>query len=222
VFDKKLSTIEKKTAAIAVRIYSETAKLYAEIEPQLNGAAHGYKVLYGPPLLRPPLFFLGLQVGGVAQAERGNEQESWPVVTEYAVADWALAQKLRDIFNDVEFLKTCTGTNANFFRAPSDKIYRATVPADLRERCEEFSRVRAWQLLKAINPYKIVVIGFDVLEKLKVDRQFVRSGEGVQHGELWGYPAIAVWHLTGAYKYMRDEQREVIRRALRKFASTDR
>src|SRR5215469_8460914 len=103
-----MNEIEKTTT----RIYSETAKLYAEIEPQLNGTAHGYKVLYGPPLLRPPIFFLGLQVGGVAQAERGNEQESWPVVTEYAVANWALAQKLRDIY-DVEFLKTCTGTNIN-------------------------------------------------------------------------------------------------------------
>ena len=206
-----MNTIEKT----ATRIYSETAKLYAEIEPQLNGTAHGYKVLYGPPLRRPPIFFLGLQAGGVAQGERGNEQESWPVVTEYAVANWALAQKLRDIY-DVEFLKTCTGTNINFFRAPNDAIYRATVPANLRERCETFSRDRAEQLLKTINPYKIVVIGFDVLKKLNVDRQFVRTEAGLKRGDLWGYPTIAVWHLTGMH--MTNEQREVIRRALRSFA----
>jgi hypothetical protein len=51
---------------IANTIYTETAALYAEIAPQLKGAALGYKVLYGPPLVRPPVFFLGLQVGGVA------------------------------------------------------------------------------------------------------------------------------------------------------------
>jgi hypothetical protein len=200
---------------IAARIYSETALFYAEIKPQLNGTANGYKVLYGPPLRRPPIFFLGLQVGGVARAERGNEQESWPVVTEYAVANWALARKLRDNY-DVEFLKTCTGTNINFFRARNDAIYRADVPANLRERCETFSRDRAEQLLKTINPYKIVVIGFDVLKKLKVDRQFVCTEAGVKRGDLWGYPTLAVWHLTGMR--MTNEQREVIRRALRSFA----
>ena len=36
----------------------------------------------------------------------------------------------------------------------------------------------AWRVIKDINPYKIVVVGFDVIRKLKVDSQFVRGEEG--------------------------------------------
>jgi hypothetical protein len=143
---------------------------------------------------------------------------SWPAVTEYADATWVYAQKLQEIL-DVEFLKTTTGSNVNFFRARNDETYRATVPRNLRERCEAFSRDRAWRLVKATDPEKIVVIGFDVIKKLKVERQFARGEEGVQRGKLWGRPTIAVWHLTGTH--MTNEQRDVIRRALREFAGVD-
>jgi hypothetical protein len=210
-----MESIEVEPGEIAAAIYEETGALYEEIAAHLNGAALGYKVLYGPPMVRPPIFFLGLQVGGVAPDQRGNERETWPPVTEYATAKWRLAQALQEVFGR-ELLRACTGTNINFFRAPNDKAYREKVAANLRERCEAFSRDRASRLVEAINPYKIVVIGFDVVKKLKVDRQFVRREEGVQRGSLWGCPAIAVWHLTGTR--MTTEQRLVIRQALREFA----
>jgi hypothetical protein len=165
------------------------------------------------------VFFLGLQVGdvdgGPEQGEREGERTGWPVVTEYATAWWPLARKLRDIF-EVDFLKTTTGSNANFFRSVKDEVYRKAVAPALRERCEAFSRDRAWRLVKATDPETIVVIGFDVIKKLKVERQFARREEGVQRGMLWGRPAIAVWHLTGMP--MTNEQRDVIRRTLREFA----
>jgi hypothetical protein len=211
-----MENIEVEPSEITAAIYAETGALYEDISPQLkNGAVQGYKILYGPLLVEAPLFFLGTQVGGVAADQRANERETWPDVTEYATADWMLARKLREVF-EVGFLKRCTGTNINFFRARNAATYKREVPADLRERCEGFSRDCAGRLVKAINPEKIVVIGFDVIKKLKVDRQFVRMEEGVQRGNLWGIPAIAVWHLTGTR--MTTEQRIVIRRALREFA----
>lgn len=209
-----------KTAdKIVTTVYAETAALYAEIAPQLNGAARGYKILYGPPLVRPPVFFLGLQVGdvdgGPEQGEREGERTRWPAVTEYATAWWPLARKLRDIF-EAGFLKTATGSNINFFRSANAETYKVTVPADVRERCEAFSRECDEQLVKATAPEKIVVIGFDVIKKLKAERQFARDEEGVQRGTLWGRPAIGVWHLTGTH--MTNQQRDVICRALRNFA----
>ena len=214
-----MSNIEVQLDEIAAAIYDETRDLYEEIAPQLkNGAAQGYKVLYGRPLVQPPVFFLGMQVGAVATSQRGNEQKTWPLVTEYAVADWPLAQRLREIY-EIEFLSGCTGSNVNFFRARNDAEYQRDVPADVRDRCEGFSRGGVWRLIKAIKPEKVVVIGFQVLEKLRVARQFVSGEEGVKRGNLWGIPAIAVWHFTGFH--MTTEQREVIRRALREFAGTN-
>lgn len=70
----------------------------------------------------------------MAADQRGNERKTWPAVTEYATAYRKLAQELR-VFC-VEFLKKCTGTNINFFRAPDDATYETTVPANRRERCE--------------------------------------------------------------------------------------
>jgi hypothetical protein len=205
------------TREVATIIYAETRTFYDEIEPQLNGGALDHKVLYGPPYVRPPVFFLGIQVGYVAPHEIGNDRESRPPETEYATAtSWQLAPRLRVVF-DVEFLKRCTGSNINFFRAGNHKPYKRDVPAHLRELQEAFSQKRAERLVRAIQPRRIVVIGFTVIHKFKVARQFARSEDGlVQHGTLWDCPTIAVQHLTAAWGLTSD-QHEVMDRALREF-----
>jgi hypothetical protein len=201
------------TRKIPIATYAATKTFYDEIEPELNGAARGFKILYGPPYVRPPVFFLGLQVGGVAPDEIRNEKETWPEESEYATASWHLAQRLQSIFG-VEFLKKSTGTNINFFRAPNDQVWKTDVKPDLRHLCESFSHDHAQRLIEAIQPRKIIVIGFQVIDKIQA-YQFKRTEEGVQVGNLWGCPAIAVWHLTGTP--MTTAQREGIYRALHEF-----
>jgi hypothetical protein len=206
------------TTDTVANIYTQTAALYAEIAPQLNDAARGYKVLYGPPLVRAPVFFLGLQVGdvdgGPEQGEREGERIHPPHVTEYATASWRLARKLQEIFK-VDFLKTTTGSNANFFRCANDEDYREKVALALRERCEQFSRRSVQNLVQIINPERIIVIAFRTLEKLKWGEfQFVAPG--VKRGTLWGRPALAVWHLSSMHATR--EQRIVIYQELRAFA----
>lgn len=211
-----------KTRDTIATIYAETAALYTEIKPQLNGAARGYKVLYGPPLVRSPAFFLGLQVGdidgGPEQGEREGERVTWPAVTEYATAWWPLARKLRHIF-EVDFLKTTTGSNINFFRSRGVSTYRTDVPLALRKKCEKFSQERARTLVQVTNPERIIVIGVSALDKLKVKRQFRPVAHGIMRGELWGRPAMATWHLTGQCQaQVTNEQRAVVYQALREFA----
>src|SRR5260370_12406 len=45
----------------------------------------GYRILYGPPVVRAKYLFLGYQPGGRADSRRIDQLRSWPTECEYAL-----------------------------------------------------------------------------------------------------------------------------------------
>jgi hypothetical protein len=64
---------------------------------------------------------------------------------------------MRDIWS-VELLDRCSGLNVNFFRAPSIAEWRK-VDRDVRRRLEDFSLSSSLQLIEAMQPQRMVMIG---------------------------------------------------------------
>jgi hypothetical protein len=84
-------------------------------------------------------------------------------VTEYATATWLLEHAIRAVY-DAEFpdlLRRCTGTNENFFRAPSRDHYHRNVSGKLRSEIGDFCKPRVQSLVRAIERDQVVCIGLE-------------------------------------------------------------
>jgi hypothetical protein len=101
-------------------VYADTREFYRSIEPDLGTAAFGFKILYGPPLQRPPVLFIGYQPGG--RTPEPGERDGWPTRIDYACQPWPLARGLRRVYS-AEELDCCVGLNAIFIRSPSVAEY---------------------------------------------------------------------------------------------------
>jgi hypothetical protein len=181
---------------ICREIYKETQSFYGQMAPLLGSAALGFRVLYGPPILHAPFLFIGNQPGG--RAESVEDHDGWPRRCDYAVAEWPLAKRMRQIWH-IDLLERCTGLNANFFRAPSVRSWRS-LDARLRQDCEAFSQQRAYRILKTLAPKRIVVIGLETFSLLTHGDPVLSNGSRVlvKRGELCGVEAFGVIHLSGA------------------------
>lgn len=63
---------------ICRQIYSETRSHYADVAPNLGPAALGFRILYGPPVVRAPYMFLGFQPGGRQDESNEGQHDGWP------------------------------------------------------------------------------------------------------------------------------------------------
>ena len=183
-------------------VYAETRAFYELNKARLGGC--GFKVLYGPPLVRAPILFIGYQPGGDVEDGRAEEasgaHEWWPDVCEYATADWRLAKNLRSMLG-TDLLRRSTGMNAIFFRSPSADVYRKTVHKGLRQEAQQFCKDRVERLISVLDPQKIVVIGFDALRLFTSGTVGLSNSAGrvlTMHGEIAGIPTVASLHLSGA------------------------
>lgn len=178
--------------------YDETRELYASVEAELGEAALGFRILYGPPIVRAPFLFLGYQPGG-DEIEDLQHHKTWPVESDYVTKPWPLARQVREVWGS-EMTARCTGLNAIFFRSPKVKIWKQ-LPPPLRLKLESFSLERSEAIVRALKPLHIVVIGtenFDLLTKGK--GEVVLRGAKVtlaKTGSLWGIPATGTVHLSG-------------------------
>ena len=60
----KFDPMTNSVSDVCQHVYEDTAKFYEQIAPNMGESAYGYKILYGPPSLSPPLLTLALQPGG--------------------------------------------------------------------------------------------------------------------------------------------------------------
>jgi len=200
---------------ICQEITQDTDKLYRDtVIPALEALADekddpnlgpsGYEVIYGPPIVNAPAFFIGFQPGGGVDhgewAQLAERNPVWPAQTSYAIQEWKLARVMRGIYG-ADFLHTCTGSNRQFFRASSDKTYEMW-PRDLRDKTAEFSRAQLSKLIQALAPRKIVFIGKRAMPSLVEDATTTLSGANgrflLGKGTFQGISAIGSIHLTGA------------------------
>jgi hypothetical protein len=184
------------------QVYSETARFYERLRPELGERAFGYKILYGPPKVGAPILFLAFQPGGEREdAEEGliaGEREGWPSRNEYAYAPYRLARKMQMIWG-ADLLDRCVGLNIVFFRSKNKDSW-GLFPPDLRDRATQFCLRHVRELVRVLRPKLVVVIGFGTAREfvpgqieLQNDRRRL-----IQGGTLWGNQALAVIHLSGA------------------------
>jgi hypothetical protein len=65
---------DQSAEELCVAIYAETRAFYGETAQQLGAEAYGFRILYGPPISRVPILFLGVQPGGGApDADKGMQ-----------------------------------------------------------------------------------------------------------------------------------------------------
>jgi hypothetical protein len=189
-------------------IYPEAQTFFNSISKKLP-SYDGFKILNGPPIVHTPCLFIGYQPGGSSddseQKELRKSEEHWPATCEYATnKKWILAKRLQKVF-EKEYLEQCVGTNAIFLRYKTIDDYKNDVD-ELRADIEEFCFPRVEQVIEAIDPLKIVVIGLRTLE-LKLFRESetevdLKDDDGhplTAFGKIVGRPFIAARHFSSPY-----------------------
>ena len=184
-------------------IYTETKGFYSEVAQACGNL--GFKILYGPPIDQTPILFIGYQPGGgpkdCARELASGAHDRWPPVSEYAMQPWKLAVQMRSMFG-ATLLERCVGVNAIFIRAPSGDEYRKNVDAISRRKIETFCLPRIERLVAAIQPQRIVSIGFEALALFGGGEPDLKNEKGrvlTSVGQISGQQVIATLHLSGAH-----------------------
>lgn len=196
------STEQEIVECVCRTIYAEAASLHARVAPVMAENDFGYRILYGPPILRPEILFIGYQPGGgarsLAEGLEEGQHAGWPVTCEYAHKKWLIAKRMREIWGEAT-LERCTGLNAVFFRAPSMKAWRR-LPLHVRAELESFSRTQTERIVRTLKPKRLVVIGLETFARLATGTDDLRGDRAVlvRRGQLWDRPVFGMIHLSGA------------------------
>jgi hypothetical protein len=201
---------QRAAEEICRSIYEETKTFYEHKAPRVAGEDLGYRILYGPPVVRAEYLFLGYQPGGGADSKCPVQLQRWPTECEYALnppglrnAGWKnpkLALNMQKLWG-VPVLKKSTGLNAIFFRAPDLKKWRQ-LESGLRKEIEDFSLERASRIIKTLRPKYLVVIGLQTFDLLATSETLALERDGkclIKQGVILGMAAFGVIHLSGAY-----------------------
>jgi hypothetical protein len=196
-------------------IYRETSEHEAIVaaREQYN---LGFEILMGPPRLNPDIAFIGYQPGewamSVTEARTAGYEDWWVHGTcQYATAKWKLAVRLRTMFT-AEGLESCVGLNAIFVRARSIAEYQR-VPVELRNRIRTFCLAQVDRMLRAMEPKKIVVIGFETMRLFgRAHPCDVSAGKVlVRAGYVFQRRAFATPHLSAAWGLRKEDLTRIAR-----------
>jgi len=194
-------------------IYARTKKfLYEEMakEDSKRLKEAGFQILMGPPHSDAPVLFVGYQPGKgcktAAQEREYGSEDHYPEVCEYVTECWALAKCLRAIFDDFDenLLRRSVGLNAIFVRADTVAAYDAGFTAPTRRKIKKFCIGCVLEIIEAVRPKKIVVIGFSTLSLFREGADWNEDIRGSKNqaltktGQIASRDAIAAMHLTGA------------------------
>lgn len=181
------------------RIYAETQDFYADLEPDLPDVARrGYSLLWATPVPGPAILFIGFQPGG-----REPHIQPWPPVDNQLVASKdPMPTRIGEVFGP-DLVARSNMTNAIFIRSPGTQEYKREVSRELRARIAKFCLPRVRQLVDAMAPQEVVLIGFETLKLLGRDEGaagVLLPGEGkrtlVARADNFWPGATAVTHLT--------------------------
>jgi hypothetical protein len=199
------TNIDVGVSEVCKAIYRETQAFYDEVSPP---TAFGFKILYGPPIAKPAILFIGYQPGG-ADADNKREQlrgvhERWPAISEYVSNDWPrtpnVATRLQEILS-IEFLGGCVGMNAIFFRAPSKAAYDEIYPSHFRARIQTFCVSKTLKIVQTLNPERVVIMGLGTMALFGKSQPDLTNASGrvlTKTGKVGDYRSLGIMHLTGA------------------------
>ena len=205
---------------ICRQVYKEAKSFYREISEGRKDDC-GFQLLYGPPYFQAPILFLGYQPGrgtkSPLQERVDGSEERWPSRSEYVTETWPLAKHLRGLFGE-EFIERCVGLNAIFIRSDGIDKYRRQFGRALRAKLEGFCLTRVERIVDAIQPMRIVAIGFatlDLFGRSVVGKASEKGRVLTKVGKIAGRDVLGVLHLSGAHISKTD--RELIAREIRVF-----
>lgn len=193
---------QERADKICRAIYKDFDTYYRQSGIYVDGKDLGYRILYGPPVINPSAMFVGYQPGGdekdAVLGEQAGERLHWPAQNDYAQAKWKLADRIRRIFRK-ELVQNSTGTNINFFRAPSISAWNK-VPLPERRTAEKQCRGLVSNIIEAIQPENIFIIGLGSFDRIAEGEIVLRLGNRtlVKAGIFSGVPAYGIMHLSGA------------------------
>ena len=186
---------------VCADVLAQTHAFYLNHHTALGN--RGYEVLYGPPLRKPEIFFLGFQPGGghsTEEHQQASPTKTWPKKSYYGTEQWRLAKVMQAMFGTA-LLERCTGANAIFFRAPSMRVYYLETPVELLAEIDLFCRKHLLAIIEALEPKLIVAIGFSALAQFGPGYPILTSLNGrslVQIGAIGARRAYATLHLSGS------------------------
>jgi len=200
-------------------VYRRTYLLWKGLEGQLRTWPLKYGILYGPPIFRAPMFFMGANPGG---GEEAPLRTTWPQTFEYAHEDYALARVLQDLFrraNRLGTLQASTGANLLFFRSkklaslPEGNGW-GNNPPEIRSMLEAFCRTETEKLIELLDPRMLFILGKTVFDRFvpqphsQVLAPYGRwiAGKGMVNGRV----AIGIMHPSGSF-WSRAEKEAVVR-----------
>jgi hypothetical protein len=195
-------------ADVCRSIYEETRSRYDRLLPRMAGAAHGFKILGGPPQDRPQIMFIGYQPGGSAENDDYERRlaieekwpEEWPPSAEFATAEWPLAVRMRSIFS-TNSLQRSVSLNAIFLRFPNSGEYRRALDVRARRDLKAFCLASVREMVRIMQPARIIIIGLSTADLFGSYRPVLHGQRGQKLATglaIEGVEATAIIHLTGA------------------------
>lgn len=193
-------------------VYAETRAF----EPIAQLCAHreiqfGFEILMGPPFKSTRLLFIGYQPGDwetdAHEARRLGYEQDW--VTEhrhekcqYATQKWLLAKNMRKMFAGYPgVLENSVGLNAIFVRARNIRFYEASIDKVIRQSIQDFCLNNVKRMIDAIEPEKIVIIGFSTAKVFGQELRPVGDGKLLRTTSVFGRSAFVTPHLSAGVGY---------------------
>jgi hypothetical protein len=199
-------------------LYQDVAVKHQEFagNPDFATEECGFKILYGPPVHRTPILFIGLNPGFDPKAGRLKHdikwEQCWPANNLNVTQNWPLAEWLRRCFRQgsaKEWLcfENSMQTNLNFFK--STGIDKGALPwssssAEVRSDLERFCENKLKQLIEEVKPRTLVSLGARPFEALNMEASPIgikRDSDNVclwKEGHYHGMPLLRLLHPTGA------------------------
>ena len=193
-------------------LHDRVGAIWTQEREHLFGGACGYSILGSRPTYRPRLMVVGENPGFCVDDARGGAHiyDTWPTGSYLDGKTWPMKDRLRDLFTraqSMDLLAEAVFTNFNFFKSGSQT--RASqhrwhdVDQSARRRVEQASLTGLKNLIELINPREVMVLGMSAFDRHAngcATEQRCTDGKRrlISTGKLWGVPAFAMMHPSGA------------------------
>ena len=152
-----------------------TEEVYNEWKTKYSFWKDGFEVFYSPVRYRPELMIISLNPGGGEKDFQAldfpkfqDENFSLPPKNRYLITKYRFAKKVRTLFEGNEdVLKTSVVTTALLFRSQKIDYWKKHNPEKTRLPMERFAYAKVQEIVKKVEPKKILVIGIDAYNRLR-------------------------------------------------------
>lgn len=193
-------------------------------EPKLE---HGFQGFYSPVSYQPELMVLGLNPGGSKNDFDIRDCEDIPLIHSYYEYKYPLAEKMKSFFEGSlePLLRNSVKTNVIFFRSKNmDEWYKLN-PV-IRKEAEDFCNQKVLELINTLKPKRLLLEGIgsyniihNVLGLSDENKNVIAPKRKIViHNEKDDLKIMGIIHPTGARPRVSNEEFEIIKEAVMKFA----